>query len=267
MGIGDRISRIIKANLNDMAGNFNYGESTAFVVVGAAVGAGVYQTIGGMGLAAAGTAVGIGAPHLIATGAVAGMAAYGTKKGIENRDPLALSAAALGAAGGAGVSATVGNMGLLAAGSGFSIGMAPVAAAGAVVGLGAYGLLRLLDKGQVINDPNKVIESLHQIKLSILENIYSVKVSQNQVQAKFQQAQIQVQQCYEIAVLAMKKGREDLAREALTRKYNHQQTANQLQNQLEQLMKLTYSLKSDLSFIERTIAQIKAEAGSSYGWV
>ncbi|MEH2010812.1 PspA/IM30 family protein [Nostoc sp.] len=267
MGLGDRISRIIKVNLNDMAGNFNYGEGAVFIAGGAATGAVVSQTVGGMGLAAAGTAIGIGATHLMATGAVAGMAAYGTKEGIENRDPLALGAAGLGAVGGAGVSATVGNMGLLAAGSGFSIGMVPVAAAGAVVGLGAYGLLRLLDGDQDTNDPKKVIESLNQTQVSIVQNIHCVKASKEKVQANYKQAQKEVQTWYQIAILAMKKEREDLAREALARKYTHQQTADSLQNQLNQLITVIDSLKSDLRFIERTTAQIQAEASSSYGWV
>lgn len=267
MGLGNRISRIVKANLNDMVGNFNCGEGAAFIAGGAVTGAVVSQTVGGMGLAAAGTAIGIGAPHLMATGAVAGMAAYGTNKGIENRDPLALGAAIMGAASGAGVSATVGNMGLLVAGSGFSIGMAPVAAAGALVGLGAYGLLRLLDECQDTNDPNKVIESLNQAQLSILHNIRNAKASAERLQANYKQAQEEVQTWQKIAVLAMRKEREDLAREALTRKYTHQQTADVLQNQINQLITVIDSLKSDLRFIEKMAAQVKAEAGSNYGWV
>jgi|GEM_PF-1029106 len=266
MGLSDRISRIIKTNLNDIAGNFHYPEGAAFMAGGAATGAVVSQTVGGMGLAAAGTAIGIGAPHLMVTGAVAGMAAYGTKKGIENQEPLALGAAALGAAGGAGVSATVGNMGLLAAGSGFSIGLVPVAAAGAVVGLGAYGLLKLLDGSQDTNDAKTVIESLNQTQLSILQNIHSAKANKERVQANYKQAQKEVQTWYQVAILAMKKEREDLAREALARKYTHQQTAENLEYQLRQLITVIDSLKNDLRFIEKTTAQVKAEAGSGYGW-
>jgi hypothetical protein len=256
MGLSDRISHVIKANLNDIAGNFNRGESAAFIAGGVATGTAISQTVGGMGLAAAGTAVGIGAPHLIAAGAVAGMATYGAKKGIENRDALALGAAAVGAAGGAGISATVGNMGLLAAGTGFSIGMAPVAAAGAVVGLGAYSLLRLLDGDNNTNDPKKVVESLNEIKLNIQQNINNATASKQRAQANYKQAEEEVQTLHRIAVLAMKKEREDLAREALTRKYTNQQTADNLKNQLQQLITVIDSLKSDLRFIEKTISQV-----------
>ncbi|MCP6761145.1 MAG: hypothetical protein NHB32_20925 [Fischerella sp. CENA71] len=48
--------------------------------------------------------------------------------------------AAGGAAGGAGLAAIVGNMGLAGGFGGIAIGAAPVIAAGAVVGLAAYGI-------------------------------------------------------------------------------------------------------------------------------
>ena len=52
-----------------------------------------------------------------------------------------------GAAAGAGVAATVGGMGLAVGGTAVAIGAAPVVAAGAVVGLAAYGLKKLFDQG------------------------------------------------------------------------------------------------------------------------
>ncbi|PSB06602.1 hypothetical protein C7B61_08665 [filamentous cyanobacterium CCP1] len=52
--------------------------------------------------------------------------------------------AAAGAAGGAAVSATIGGIGLAAMGTAVGIGMTPVVAAGAVVGLAAYGLKKAL---------------------------------------------------------------------------------------------------------------------------
>jgi hypothetical protein len=54
--------------------------------------------------------------------------------------------AAGGAAAGAGVAAVVGNMGLVAAGGGIAIGMLPVAAAGAVVGLAFYGIKKAMEE-------------------------------------------------------------------------------------------------------------------------
>ncbi len=241
MGLGKRVNRVIKANLNDIAGNFNRVEGATFIAVGGVTGAGISATVGNMGLAACGTAVGIYAPHLIAAGAVAGSAAYGIKKGIENQDPLVVGAAVLGSVGGAGICATTGNMGLVLAGTGFSIGMAHIMSVGAVVGLGVYGLSRFLDNPDTLN----------KIKCSIQQSIDSNTASLKQLELQYKQAEYEIQAWYRVAVLAMKKERLDLARSALNRKYIYQQTANSLKNQSEQLIKVINNLNYDLMELER----------------
>ena len=55
-------------------------EAARYVAGGAAAGAGVAATVGGMGLAVGGTAVAITAAPVVAGGAVVGLAAYGFKK-------------------------------------------------------------------------------------------------------------------------------------------------------------------------------------------
>lgn len=54
-----------------------------------------------------------------------------------------------GTVAGAGISAAVGGMGLVGGFGGVAIGMAPVAAAGAVVGSAAYGAKKALEEGDV----------------------------------------------------------------------------------------------------------------------
>jgi len=51
-----------------------------------------------------------------------------------------------GAVGGASLSAMLGGMGLAVGGTAIGIGMAPVAAAGGIVGLAAYGIKKGLSK-------------------------------------------------------------------------------------------------------------------------
>lgn len=92
-----------------------------------------------------GTAVGIGAAPVAAAGAVAGTAAYGLKKAVEEQDPSILGAAGAGAVVGAGTSAVLGGMGLAVGGTAVAIGMAPVAAAGAVLGIAGYGAIQLAE--------------------------------------------------------------------------------------------------------------------------
>lgn len=122
-------------------------EGAALVAGGTVAGASVAGTVGGMGLVGGFGGVAIGAAPVVAAGAVVGSAAYGAKKAIEQGDATALGAVAGGAAVGAGVSAVVGGMGLAVGGTAVAIGMAPVAAAGAVMGLAAYGLMKLFGGG------------------------------------------------------------------------------------------------------------------------
>ena len=122
----------------------NSAESVVFIAGGTAAGAGVSATIGGMGLAGGFGAVGIGMAPVTVAGAVAGAAAYGAFKAIEEGDASAFGAIGIGAIGGAGVSATVGGMGLAGGFGAVGIGMGTMAAAGGVVGLGLYGLHKAL---------------------------------------------------------------------------------------------------------------------------
>ena len=57
-------------------------ELLLFATTGAVAGAAVAETIGGMGLAIAGTAIAIEATPVIVTGAVVGLAAYGVKSAL-----------------------------------------------------------------------------------------------------------------------------------------------------------------------------------------
>lgn len=57
-------------------------ELLVFAATGAAVGAAVAETVGGMDLAVAGTAIAIEAAPVITTGVVLGLAAYGVKSAL-----------------------------------------------------------------------------------------------------------------------------------------------------------------------------------------
>jgi WD40 repeat protein len=124
----------------------NSGEGAAFVAGGAATGAWVSTTVGGMGLAGGFGAVGIGMAPVAATGAVAGAAAYGAFRAIGENDAFAFGAIGIGAVGGIGISTTFGGMGLAAGGTAVGIGIGTMAAAGGVFGLGVYGLAKMLQE-------------------------------------------------------------------------------------------------------------------------
>lgn len=248
-----RISRIVRASRNDMTGKLESVKGASFIATGTATGAWLSSTIGGMGLVGGFGGISIGMAPVAAAGAIAGAAAYGSKKAIENKDMNAVGAATVGAMGGAWVSSTVGGMGLAFAGTAVGVGMAPVAATGAVVGLGAYGLNRLLDKAKTTDNPQKVLESLKQIKQQEISNLTA---SKKLIQQQHLRTQDEVSSWHRVAEVAMKQKRADLARKALERKLSHRQNATILKTQLEQITAKIEALRDELSVIERTIAEV-----------
>ena len=146
----------------------NSAESVVFIAGGAAAGAGVSATVGGMGLAGGFGAVGIGMAPVTAVGAVAGAAAYGAFRAIADGDTAAFGAIGIGALGGAGVSATVGGMGLAGSFGAVGIGMGTMAAAGGVVGLGVYGLYKAFQQepGQRMAG---AVDAFHRMESKVLE--------------------------------------------------------------------------------------------------
>jgi hypothetical protein len=256
MAVFNRIKRIVRANCNDLTVKLDPVEGAGYIATGAATGAGVSATIGGMGLVGGFGGLSIGIAPVAAAGAVAGAAAYGGKKAIADQDASALGAAAAGAIGGACLSSSVGGMGLAFAGTAVGVGMAPVAAAGAVVGLGAYGLNRLLEQAKTTDNPEKVFASFVPIKLSIQQEIANLTTSKKLLQQQLELAQREVSLWHKVAVAAMKQGRVDLARKALERKLEHQENATSLKTQLEQVTARIEALKSDLLVMEMTIAEV-----------
>jgi phage shock protein A len=257
----DRISLTVRANLNNAEcedSSNDTGEGAALIAGGAAVGAGISATVGGMGLLVAGTGMAIGSTLVAGAGAVAGAAAYGAKKAIEEGDASALGAAALGAVGGSGVSAVVGGMGLAVAGTAVSIGMAPVAAAGAVVGLGAYGLNQLLEQG---TDEEECLdraiaqmqEALLQLRLAVVKAV----ALQKRTQQQYAQAQAEVDKWHKRVQLALQKGDENLARQALICKKTKAETAKALKAQLKQ--QRSHSLQRQLRAMEENLEQAKTK--------
>lgn len=83
MPLDDRISRIVRANCNDLTGKLEPVEGAGFIATGAATGAGVSATVGGMGLVGGFGGISIAMAPVVAAGAIAGAAAYGSKTAIE----------------------------------------------------------------------------------------------------------------------------------------------------------------------------------------
>ena len=138
------------------------GQGAAFVTGGAATGAWASLSIGGVGLSFSGTAIGLGLTPITAVGAVAGAASYGVFKAVIEGDASAFNAAVLGGLGGAGISMTVGGMGLAFKGTAIGLGIAPISTAGAVVGLAVYGLLKIFNENDVKESPSEIFDRIEE---------------------------------------------------------------------------------------------------------
>ena len=140
------------------------------------------------------------------------------------------------------------------------IGMVPLAAASAVVGLGAYGLNPLLEQG---TDEEKLLdraiaqmqEALLRLRLAVVRAI----ASQKRTQQQYAQAQAEVDKWQQHIQLALQKGDENLARQALVSNKSKAETAKALKAQLEQQESQVNTLKRNLAAMESKVSEAKAK--------
>jgi phage shock protein A len=253
----NRISRVVRAEMNSSKGDCDetyLNKGTALVVGGAVTGA----SIGKVGILAGGTGYSLGAVPLAAAGALTGAALYEALRSLIEGDASSASAAAIGAAAGAATSATIGGVGVAVGGSAIGVGMASMAVGGAVVGLGLVGLNRLLQQGI---DPEKLLDGAIEQMEADLQNarkaIVNVIASQKRLQQHYEQAQAEVDKWERRAQLALQKGDEYLAREALIRKKTHSGILSSLKVQLNQEPASVKKLKQNLTLLEAKISEAK----------
>ena len=120
------------------------GVGLGFIGAGTLAGISTSSMLGGIGLVGQFGGIGLGIGTMTGTGAMIGAATYGAFTAIKESDVTVLGAIGLGTMGGAGFSASVGGMGLSVGGTAFGIGMGSMAVAGGIVGLGIYGLTKIV---------------------------------------------------------------------------------------------------------------------------
>jgi len=257
MGLFDRISRVVRAELNSSEGNDEesyLSGGSALVAGGAVAGA----SIGKVGILAGGTGYSMGAVPLAALGALTGAALYEALRSLIEGDTSSAPAATLGAAAGAATSVAIGGVGVAVGGSAIGVGIASMAAGGAVVGLGLFGLNRLLQQGI---DPEKLLDgAIEQMEADVQkarQASISVLASRKRLQQQYDQTQAEVNKWKQKAQIALNKGDEYLAREALSRKKMHTGILSSLKAQLDQEPVSVRNLKQYLTLLEAKISQAK----------
>jgi phage shock protein A len=112
-------------------------------------------------------------------------------------------------------------------------------------------------------DPEKILD---QTVIEMQEDLVKMRqasaqviASQKQLENKYKQAQATADDWYRRAELAMSKGDEELAREALSRKKSYQENADSMKANLAEQEKAVEKLISNTRFLESKMAEAKSK--------
>jgi phage shock protein A len=114
-----------------------------------------------------------------------------------------------------------------------------------------------------MEDPSKIldqsVEDMQRDLVKLRQAVATAIASQKRIQNQAEQADAQAKTWYERAELALKKGEESLAREALSRRKTYQDTATALNGQLQSQSGQVEQLKKSLLQLESKIAEAKTK--------
>ena len=112
-------------------------------------------------------------------------------------------------------------------------------------------------------DPAKILEQsvadMQSDLVKLRQAVATAIASQKRIQNQAEQAQTQAQTWYQRAELALKKGEDDLAKEALSRRKTYQETATALNTQLSTQAGQVEMLKKNLLALEGKIAEARTK--------
>jgi phage shock protein A len=112
-------------------------------------------------------------------------------------------------------------------------------------------------------DPEKILEQavmdmqtdLIQVRQAVAQAI----ATQKRTERQYEQTQSTADEWYRRAQLALQKGDEHLAKEALTRRQSYQQTANSLKSQIDSQQEIVGQLKNNMRGLESKIAEARTK--------
>jgi phage shock protein A len=112
-------------------------------------------------------------------------------------------------------------------------------------------------------DPAKILEQslleMQEDLVQLRQAVASAIASQRRTEQQYNSAQTESNTWQQRAQLALQKGDENLAREALLRKKTHQETATSLKTQLDQQVTQIDALKRNLMALESKISEAKTK--------
>ncbi|HIK28100.1 MAG: PspA/IM30 family protein [Oscillatoriaceae bacterium SKW80] len=112
-------------------------------------------------------------------------------------------------------------------------------------------------------DPEKILEQavndMQEDLIQLRQAVAAAIATQKRTERQYSQTQSQAEEWYRRAQLALQKGDENLAREALTRRKTYQEMAADMKAQLEQQSTVVNQLKQNMRQLESKIAEAKAK--------
>jgi len=112
-------------------------------------------------------------------------------------------------------------------------------------------------------DPEKILEQsiidMQEDLVQMRQAVAKAIAAQNRMQQQYNQAQTEADKWVQRAQLALQKGDENLAREALSRKKVQAETATSLKGQLDQQTAMVDGLKRNLMALEGKISEAKTK--------
>jgi phage shock protein A len=112
-------------------------------------------------------------------------------------------------------------------------------------------------------DPEKILEQtvldMQDDLIKLRQAVAQAIATQKRTERQCSQAQATAQEWYQRAQLALQKGDEHLAREALSRRQSYQETANALKAQLTQQSSIVTQMKQNMVKLEQKLAEAKTK--------
>jgi len=112
-------------------------------------------------------------------------------------------------------------------------------------------------------DPEKILEQtvmdMQEDLVQLRQAVAGAIASQKRTERQYHQAETTSQEWYQRAQLALQKGDERLAREALARRKSYQEMANTLKTQIEQHGTIVNQMKDNMRGLESKISEAKAK--------
>lgn len=112
-------------------------------------------------------------------------------------------------------------------------------------------------------DPEKILEQtvidMQNDLVKLRQAVAQAIATQKRTERQCDQAQSTANEWYRRAQLALQKGQENLAREALTRRKSYQETATAMKVQVEQQKQIVEKLKQNMRQLEQKISEAKVK--------